>query len=714
MKAPTLVAAALLGGASAHVHRRGHELFHKRSNDTEVCVPGCTTTYTTITGQPTPNAPAKVASTSAVASSATQTHTTSYITSTSTGVNEAGETTVVVDIYTTICPVTAAEASESSVLAAETTAVPAESTATSEVAAVATTPATSVPAASVPVANSVTPAANTAAVASSVPASSVPASSTASTPAVVPTPLAQTITAPGTYTFPATTLTVTETTSVVAATTTEVPSGTYTLGGVTTVVETATTVVCPYATVSTQSGGVVTSVIETTTYVCPAAGTYTIAPTTVTVTAATETVTVPVVSTYLPGTYTAPAVTTVVSTETVVYCPFAASESAAATTSSVVEAAPSGLVDATSSNAAVATSSADALTAGVAVGVSGVIGATASVAVGTAASVSLGVSVGVATPSALTSLIPSASSVYWSSSSSAVSSSTSSAASSTSTSTLGTSTGSLWAMTYTPYDSDSGDCKTADVVDADVASIAAAGFGVLRVYSTDCDTLTNVGAAAAKYSVKIITGIFISEVGCANGSPDVDTQISALKEWGQWDLVELMAVGNEALYDGYCTAQELVDLISHVKSELSDYTGPYTTTDIVAAWQETEVQDLVCDAIDVVSANVHSYFSADTAPLDAGDFVKGQIEIVEQACGGSKKGYVLECGYPTAGATNGLNIPSVANQKIAIASIQAAIGDRVVFFSLFDDQWKEPGTCECEQHWGVGSLFGALGLGDGE
>lgn len=33
------------------------------------------------------------------------------------------------------------------------------------------------------------------------------------------------------------------------------------------IVETATTVVCPYATVSTQSGGVVTSLLQTTTYV---------------------------------------------------------------------------------------------------------------------------------------------------------------------------------------------------------------------------------------------------------------------------------------------------------------------------------------------------------------------------------------------------------------------------------------------------------------
>lgn len=268
-------------------------------------------------------------------------------------------------------------------------------------------------------------------------------------------------------------------------------------------------------------------------------------------------------------------------------------------------------------------------------------------------------------------------------------------------------------MTYTPYDSDSGECKTSDVIDADVSSIAAAGFKTLRVYSTDCDTLPNVGSAVSKYGLKMITGIFISEYGCANGTPDVDTQISALKEWGQWDLVELMAVGNEALYNGYCTAQQLVDLISHVKGELTEYTGPYTTTDIVGAWEEEEVQSLVCEAIDVVAANVHSYFNADVLPIDAGEFVKGQIEIVEKACGG-KPGYVLECGYPTQGNANGVNIPSVLNQQTAIASIKETMGDKVVFFSMFDDQWKDDGACGCEKHWGVGSLFGALGLGDNE
>lgn len=378
--------------------------------------------------------------------------------------------------------------------------------------------------------------------------------------------------------------------------------------------------------------------------------------------------TVPVVTTYLPGTYTAPAVTTEVTTETVIYCPF--ESSGAATTT----AAP------TTTAAAVPTSS-------------------------SSDSPNLWSSIVAATSIFDTSAAPSATAV-------ASSSSTASAASSTSTASLGSS-GNQWAMTYTPYDSDTGDCKSADTVSSDIKSIKDAGFSSVRVYSTDCDTLPNVGSACEENGLKMIVGIFISEVGCTNASPDVDDQISALKEWAQWDLVELLTVGNEALYDGYCTAQELVDLIDHVKSELSDYTGPYTTTDIVSAWQEESISSVVCDAIDVVAANVHSYFSADVAPADAGQFVKGQIEIVEQACGG-KKGYVLESGYPTQGATNGVNVPSEANQKIAIMSIQETIGDSVVFFSMFDDYWKDPGSCECERHWGVGSLFGALGLGDNE
>jgi exo-beta-1,3-glucanase (GH17 family) len=144
---------------------------------------------------------------------------------------------------------------------------------------------------------------------------------TSSPAPVVPTPLATTCPTPGVYTIPATTITLTESTTVCAATSTHVPSGTHTYGGVTTVVTTATTVVCPYATVSTHEG-VVTSTILTTTYVCPSAGTYTIAPETTTVSLSTVLV-YPTPASYPPGTYTQPEiVTTITETNYVVFCPY--------------------------------------------------------------------------------------------------------------------------------------------------------------------------------------------------------------------------------------------------------------------------------------------------------------------------------------------------------------------------------------------------------
>ena len=48
--------AALAASVSAGHHRHAHEQLFKRgsnSNGTDVCIPGCTTIYKTITGEPT-------------------------------------------------------------------------------------------------------------------------------------------------------------------------------------------------------------------------------------------------------------------------------------------------------------------------------------------------------------------------------------------------------------------------------------------------------------------------------------------------------------------------------------------------------------------------------------------------------------------------------------------------------------------------------------
>ncbi|KAK3906865.1 exo-beta-1,3-glucanase [Staphylotrichum tortipilum] len=270
--------------------------------------------------------------------------------------------------------------------------------------------------------------------------------------------------------------------------------------------------------------------------------------------------------------------------------------------------------------------------------------------------------------------------------------------------TLGGS-GKLWAMTYTPFTSEGG-CKTADEVLSDVAAIAGAGFTTLRVYSTDCDTLPNVGAAARTHGLRLIVGIFIGKVGCDNNNPDVTAQISALKAWGQWDLVDLCVVANEALFNGFCTVSELTSLIQRTKTELASvgYNGPFTTTDVVSAWTGNDVSS-ICSVIDVVATNAHAYFNSATNPSDAGKFVAGQLAIVEKVCG--KPGYVMETGWPRAGNCNGIACAGETEQRAALQSIETELGNKVVFFSFRDDPWKQPGACNCEQHWGCGNVFGA-------
>ncbi|KAI1382149.1 glycoside hydrolase family 17 protein [Hypoxylon crocopeplum] len=467
---------------------------------------------------------------------------------------------------------------------------------------------------------------------------STPAPATVtSTAVVVPTPIAQVCPTTGVYTFPATTITLTESTTVCAPSTTAVPSGTHTVGGVTTIVTTATTVTCPYATVST-SEGVTTSIVATTTYVCPSAGTYTIAPTTTTVSEYT-TITVPVVTNYPPGTYTAPeVVTTITETSTVVYCPFNVPSPTPSTTAVVVP-----------------------------------------------------------TTYPVASPTTEKATVY----------PTSTATKPKPTGTLGGSVGKPWGISYTPYQTDEqGGCKSKSEVEKDIAAIAGAGVTTVRVYSTDCDTLPNVGSACAKHGLKMILGIFIDAPGCDAHNPSVAEQISAIKSWAQWDIVDLISVGNEAVFHGYCQPSELASLITKCKGEFSGYTGKYTTADTVNIWQQSDFSSALCAVVDVAGANAHAFFNTETDASQAGQFVKSQLDIIDSICSDAP-GIILETGWPSAGEALGLAVPGVSQQAEAVKSIIKECGDKAVMFSLTSDQWKDPNTpCKCEQHFGLSTALG--------
>ncbi|KAJ6134584.1 hypothetical protein N7523_000906 [Penicillium sp. IBT 18751x] len=476
------------------------------------------------------------------------------------------------------------------------------------------------------------------------PSAVAPTSAAPSTSTVVvtlPTNGVTSFSSTGTYTIPATTMTVTDTTTVCGATSTVVPSGTHTIGGVTTIVETGTVVTCPYATVK-PTGTTVTSIIEYTTYTCPVAGTYTVVPGTVTSVPSATTIVYPTASTITPGVYTKPETTiTATVTDTTYYCPFASSTGLA--TSTVPAVATSA-----SSPAAIETTAAAATTS--------VVAATSS-------------------------------------------SSTSTAAASTGTSSSGLSGAGQLGMTFSPYTS-SGACMTQSEVHDNLKTINDKGFNLVRVYSTDCNSLEYIGSACKSLGMKMILGVYIE----SSGTSGAQEQVEAIASWAQWSMVELIVVGNEAISSGFVTAAQLASFISSAKSSFTSagYTGHVTTTEPIDIWEQYGASTL-CSPVDIVGANIHPFFNSQTTAEKAGEFALSEYKILQKLCG--KDVLNLETGWPNGGNANGAAVPGVAEQKTAIHAIAQAIGSKSIFFSYADDAWKAPGDFDVEQHWGCASVF---------
>ncbi|KIW18720.1 hypothetical protein PV08_03009 [Exophiala spinifera] len=264
-----------------------------------------------------------------------------------------------------------------------------------------------------------------------------------------------------------------------------------------------------------------------------------------------------------------------------------------------------------------------------------------------------------------------------------------------------TANGNSWALTYSPYTS-SGGCKDAGTVASDLAIIAQKGFSSVRIYSTDCSSLENVGTAARNNGLKIILGVWISSTGISGAQG----QISDIISWGQFDLVELIVVGNESVFNGYCSASELAGFISSSASSFkaAGYTGLVTTTEPLSVWEDSSSASAFLGAVDVCGANLYAFFNADVTADKAGSFIQSEIDILNGICG-DKAVYVLESGWPHAGNCNGAACPSPANQATALKGIQNTVGAQVVFLSFEDEPWKAPGQFDVEQYWGCAGVF---------
>jgi exo-beta-1,3-glucanase (GH17 family) len=195
--------------------------------------------------------------------------------------------------------------------------------------------------------------------------------------------------------------------------------------------------------------------------------------------------------------------------------------------------------------------------------------------------------------------------------------------------------------------------------------------------------------------LKLILGVFIA----GGGTSGAQNQVDAIVSWGQWALVDLIVVGNEALFGGKTDVNSLAAFITSAAGAFKNagYDGPITTTEPLNIWQNEG--SALCGVIDYIGINVHAYFNGGVAAADSGVFVKGQMELAAAVCPG-KKVVNLECGWPNGGSPNGAAIPGHAEQNAALMSIIKEVGPITILFSFKNDLWKDPGPFGVETSWG--------------
>ncbi|KAL3231698.1 putative family 17 glucosidase SCW11 [Nakaseomyces bracarensis] len=255
------------------------------------------------------------------------------------------------------------------------------------------------------------------------------------------------------------------------------------------------------------------------------------------------------------------------------------------------------------------------------------------------------------------------------------------------------------AMAYSPYNND-GSCKTAEQVLPDLQLLKSKGINQIRMYGTDCNSLQTVLPQAKSLGISVNQGLWITSAGVNS----IDIPVQQLISYGQtngWDVFAYITIGNEAVISNYCSVSDLISKIGSVKSQLqaAGYTGQLTTSEPPVTFEE-HPELCTSSGIDFVGINPHAYFDVNSNAESAGSFVKGQIELIQQVCGTGNV-VVTETGYPSAGIQNGGNIPSKANQLLAIQKILEATNQQVTLLACFDDYWKAPGPYGIEQHFGI-------------
>lgn len=222
--------------------------------------------------------------------------------------------------------------------------------------------------------------------------------------------------------------------------------------------------------------------------------------------------------------------------------------------------------------------------------------------------------------------------------------------------------------------------------------------GLLRPYtgwlrSFSCiEGNEHVPRAAKELGMQTLVGAWLGK-----DKEDNDKEIQALIALCKEGLVDIAAVGNEVLYRGDLTEDELLDYIRYVKQEVKDIPVGY-----VDAYYEFGKRPQITALCDIVLANCYPFWEG--CPIEDSLVYLKKMYNEALAAAGGKQVLITETGWPSKGEPLKGAMPSEENALNYFINAQQWASDadiNMFYFASFDESWKVGDEGEVGAYWGI-------------
>lgn len=197
---------------------------------------------------------------------------------------------------------------------------------------------------------------------------------------------------------------------------------------------------------------------------------------------------------------------------------------------------------------------------------------------------------------------------------------------------------------------------------------------------------------ASQNGLKTLVGAWLGNDKEMNDA-EIDSLIALAKE----GYVDIAAVGNEVMYRGDLTEDELLGYINQVKEAL-----PGIPVGYVDAYYEFSHRPRITEACDVILSNCYPYWEG----CDIDHSLAHMQAMFGQAAhaGNGKKVIITETGWPSEGGSLRGAFSSRENAiKYFINSQVWSTNDNIemFYFSSFDESWKIGAEGDVGAYWGL-------------